>query len=725
MAMSDKAKNFNFKAWQLVFLSGAAGALTLAYLVFGFSGISQSIVTVGVILALLDHLLRPKAGEGGDTKIHEKLFLWLQQRLNRKIFLVTATAAAWIVVTSLGVYGIIALRRQALEVERTERTFSLEGFVLTAGGRPADFALVTIELNGLRESVPADMTGKFRLPAVDVSLVRGRVKLEATWKGLAVSQSIDNPKSRLSPVLLRLPPGDPPFRVSYLTLDGFAPHFLAQKRLANDWAKETFDGPVHVADTPTLQVLSKLVERFSSTFDLEIFRLKLGSVDREYIELAKNSQGENFFVGGWPRDLNRPASAADLLNLPKQGWSLEFQPRASWVEPQPLRRSRQDRRIEREEEQERLYFTAGQLFFWRPALLSDINSLPYDGPWVEFYAEIMRGPLPRDFGFMVAKSYCEFGCAYIGCDTSLSFVHRMLAVNVAIIQNTTAGPISFDKFIVHQSGDNYLRGRSDDDAALSASASSEKVLLPGHILLPRENLIVPLSMSFRFSEDNEFLPPHAAIEKRTALASEIGKMKEVVFPLAGADPLESTAVALGSADLQAPLKQPSAPLHVEDEYLYGPSLRLDSAVLEGVAYPIRGKNLADRELWAGYLGASCPFVYTVSADGMLDYSEGHILSHGEEREEIEEKQLRYFDGRVLIKELEDEVSFIDEMEIRVENVRGSVQLLEPDDDLLREADSRYLTLRRGEQRLVRFPEFRVSNGDLRYILKVKGYYVKQ
>src|SRR5207253_3211438 len=104
----------------------------------------------------------------------------------------------------------------------------------------------------------------------------------------------------------------------------------------------------------------------------------------------------------------------------------------------------------------------------------------------------------------------------------------------------------------------------------------------------------------------------------------------------------------------------------EQEYIYGPSWNLNAMEVDGVEYPITPFDPQKIFLRSGFLGASCPHAYTYSTLTGTWSWQGHILygKAGKEKEETTILELRSFDGRVLIRELEPESSFLDYLFVR-------------------------------------------------------------
>jgi hypothetical protein len=163
------------------------------------------------------------------------------------------------------------------------------------------------------------------------------------------------------------------------------------------------------------------------------------------------------------------------------------------------------------------------------------------------------------------------------------------------------------------------------------------------------------------------------------------------------------------------------------EYIFGPSYQLDSIEVDGVNEPLRQYNPTNVVIRSGSPMGSCPYIFTYSGTEHTWTSEGTILFgfNRREREATDNLRMRRFDGRILIREIDAEVSFIDSLHVIEECADGSKHFLYPENRSLRNDDKDYVILKRGEELSVVFglPQVGLCQGQ--YTLVARGFYLPE
>ncbi|MBU0483741.1 MAG: hypothetical protein KKB30_04420 [Proteobacteria bacterium] len=105
-------------------------------------------------------------------------------------------------------------------------------------------------------------------------------------------------------------------------------------------------------------------------------------------------------------------------------------------------------------------------------------------------------------------------------------------------------------------------------------------------------------------------------------------------------------------------------------------------------------------------GKACPFIYTQNKPDGEWLAQGTILTdqNGKKTERTQVKDLKDFSGKVLIREIDPETSFIDAMSVILFYSDGSQKELMPEPDALKVIDGNYLTTKQGDQVEVSFEE---------------------
>lgn len=123
--------------------------------------------------------------------------------------------------------------------------------------------------------------------------------------------------------------------------------------------------------------------------------------------------------------------------------------------------------------------------------------------------------------------------------------------------------------------------------------------------------------------------------------------------------------------------------------------------------------------------ALCPYVFTYDASRggwFLDTTIIYGLSR-KELEEIQARPLRHFDGRLIVREVESEISHLDQISIVVTDQDGQSHVLRPQIKSLRYSDSNYLVLRHGDEIYLTFDGFEQMKGSINFRIEAKGYYM--
>jgi hypothetical protein len=123
-------------------------------------------------------------------------------------------------------------------------------------------------------------------------------------------------------------------------------------------------------------------------------------------------------------------------------------------------------------------------------------------------------------------------------------------------------------------------------------------------------------------------------------------------------------------------------------------------------------------------GLACPYVFTVepkTGDLTFDTTILYRLS-SRDLETSQSRALHHFDGKVVIREIEPETSFIDQIFVTVTDAFGTAHILRAKAKTLQSADSDYLILRRGDEVAVEFDGFQSIERPTAVTITAKGYY---
>lgn len=133
------------------------------------------------------------------------------------------------------------------------------------------------------------------------------------------------------------------------------------------------------------------------------------------------------------------------------------------------------------------------------------------------------------------------------------------------------------------------------------------------------------------------------------------------------------------------------------------------------------KALTSNEITVQYVFGSCPYLFVSKDNQFISY--GSVLSFmdNENKESVERIKIDEFDGRIEIRELEDEVSFINYVRLIIKSKDNTEKIIMPENTLLKEGDDLYYIIKKNEKIVIDF-ENNFSETDEIYF-EIKGYYL--
>ena len=342
--------------------------------------------------------------------------------------------------------------------------------------------------------------------------------------------------------------------------------------------------------------------------------------------------------------------------------------------------------------------------------------------------------------------FCELNLLSLrGCPESsgwhLLVKPPQMQLRVAVIENITSRPIYLQNFQVRENLSQTLRSRAADQRALHDQEIQKRDWFSLASLKPGEKILVPLEISFGNEGDTSSQEePRPDQGELNQIISRLQRLEQAAIPFPLLQKVKRTydghvfleSVPTGRAELLVVpaqtllngLQLPVAPPQPEKEYIYGPSAKIDSLEMDDVTYAFREFDPKQVVLYAGLPMGSCPFVYTYEPETGGWRQEGQIL-YGKNSKYLEgaaEKPLTRFDGRVLLKEEEPEISFIDFLQVKLISPDGRERTLLPKNPKLRQRDGDYVILRQGEHLEVAF-EGSAARPEEKVFLLAQGYYL--
>jgi len=665
--------------WKIAFLSGIAACIVSAIVAFGTS-LFTTVLTVSTLFIGILNALLGASPAGKDEN-------WFVSRarnvLNVSTLLKAATIGVWTTAVAFFGYGFLQARHEA-------QLITVEGYVLTAGGQPAANAMVTL-LTSVKKEMVTGPDGKFTFTKVDLSREPSKqIKLEATWGQLSTAETVNFSEGPPGSLRITLPVGAPPFRVRYRFVEGLAIDLLLRGKLDPKW-DEALGARKAIIRNAVYSRLQDLTRKFSTKppgdDEYEYYSINTRSETREDSSVAKRLSGSPVFAGDAGRETWAPATKDDLLSITnkKKEWNAEVNPdQAATSTPRD------------------------SVFFWRFANRDDVARLAADQT-TAFYNYVTTNNMPGDFCLVTLE---QGACAGWGLNLSM----RSLRVRVAVIENISSGPILFENFAVKESSTESLRDRETENSAQAVQASINKNLYAIE-MVPGERIEIPVELSLAYGVSGEE-SKQPSPELRNKAAEQLSQTAEFRFE-SGGEPIK-----LNATEIVAMLNRPSVNQQLAKEFIFGPSVKIESVKVNGVNYPFREFDSNALAITGESAVGSCPSIYAFDAELDRWVKEGTILDGrvGKLKESMDAKKLKRFDGRLVIKEEDPEVSFIDFLVVRVIALDGREFFLLPDNPKLQFRDGNYLRLRRGDQLMVRFETPPVSLSAV-YNAVATGYYV--
>jgi len=213
------------RKWQWAFIAGLVGCVLASLLVFGPSLFMGVVTALAVLVAIINALVsQPPSAGGAQTN---SLLSKLKNILNVSVFLKIATVLLGLATFGILVRSYFDYQKRAYE----SQLVTIEGTVVTAAGDPADKAIVTLLLSqGSLQAVTTN--GRFTFTKIDLSKEPSKqIKIQARSGTREAERTLDLSAGPPQGLLLQLSAGEPPFRVTYFSLERQAIDFLLQGKV--------------------------------------------------------------------------------------------------------------------------------------------------------------------------------------------------------------------------------------------------------------------------------------------------------------------------------------------------------------------------------------------------------------------------------------------------------------------------------------------------------------
>lgn len=283
---------------------------------------------------------------------------------------------------------------------------------------------------------------------------------------------------------------------------------------------------------------------------------------------------------------------------------------------------------------------------------------------------------PSDF-IEMRNGYIAAGCG--GDNRYLRISIPVLKLKVAYIKNTSSAPIRLTDLLFSNNNYDGLRSMTEDSVG-SFKADTVKY----HITLPPgKSLIIPVQAYFQTE----------GMDK-----DENGE----IIKTEDSDPTRPKYVFGNSVQIES--------LRVND-FLFAANKDYKAT---GYGFYINGSSEE----------GSCPYVFTYDSVQQYFMKETNILyaQNKKVKEGWDTIKLKHFDGRLQIKEIDRETSFIDCIYILARGKNGTDKIYKPDNKALISRNYSYQKLTQGDSFMLNFPTFNKREGDSYFVIS-SGYYL--
>jgi len=601
----------------------------------------------------------------------------------------------------------------------------LSGFVYSSGGQPEEG--VSLEMRtrdgDLYQSV-TDAQGKFLFDRLSLRKAEGGellVRKDIRERRL----TLDSLEASENGLQLKLPPGTPPFRITYYNLGAHAIdkllHGELEKKLGGALAEDTYVLPNAVTDyykdllktygqdlgeasflsvvdneRPSGRPLHTVLESYD--YDRPDERLKYlpgkgntSSANLDMYALLNRDQTLELLneEGPWLERFNiRNLNSEAIWNHPQAAKSslvaMRWLDKRSWTGATQLLLEGRERWF-RELVAESDWFSTEPGMREREIQRFRSNFVERPKRHVAFWNAVLGDTLPDQ---LMHASLHYVSCGADDESYDLSIALPELFMQIAVLENISEAPIRLDTFVYKQLSERKLQGEPVVQADLEKAELRKGHLFPQEQLAPGEKLAIP--------------------QYFYAQASQWAFM----------DPEDARYVGIRDPRfIQDPKRKKKA-------YTFGPVFQVRSVLLGPELYAVR---IFDRDKLVIRDGAevgSCPYAYTRGHGGASWILQGHLM-YGRNRASragVDTLLLEPFDGQLLIREKDPETSYLQYAYLAVERADGHWEHVEPSQLALRSDHPGYFTMEQGDSIPLYFPGFRAQAGDVYHLIHA-GYYL--
>lgn len=513
---------------------------------------------------------------------------------------------------------------------------------------------------------------------------------------------------------------NPKFRVTYFNLRGDAIDFVLKGKINERWEKLLAGQPYIVPNT-VFRDISYLLENFSGNRQGTVLEISVDAKEsfEHYDSLGDfpPEQIDKLLSGSFWGGVYKPWRFFNLTNETAKSIISAIKTDRNWNINWDT--SLDTRFFERDNGN----IDVAALDFWKFFKREDLSEFfqhKTDDKVIEFYKYITQDYFPPDFMIL------NFGYEHEGCGDGfyLLLAMRSIGLRIALLENISSSPIKIGTFFTKENVETRLRERKEDQVSLEKQALNEKILFPQEMLLPEEKLLIPLEIYFSYApEEIDVL----ARQSHTKPPDELNPLNKIPFIsfMPSLEPFNKELFKMKTSIFLDRVFNSNKDRLGEKEFIWGSSVSIQQIEIDGITYPFREYSAKSLVIHSGTETGSCPHIYTFSVERKIWIDEGHILygRNTKYKEGTDEIKLNNFTGQVIIRELDHEISFIDEIYIKMKDSNSHEYKIFPQNDKLRFNDGNYIILHQGDNIKVDFKiPPALSKGE--FYLVSSGYYIQ-
>jgi hypothetical protein len=685
-------------------------AIFLSYMLF--SGVMGNVVAgVTAVLVILNSLLASRDGDVGTN--------WLRKLLNVSLALklITISLIAYVATITI-VFGADNLRKRYI------KDINLVLLSNTGDLTGGEMKLIS---NG-DTTTQFSESGKFRFEKVSVvdsitiiasSGVR-KASLKFLWK-----------EGRDEIIRFRHPSKPMPLTCSFRSITPEGIDVILNPSRSKE--RHTVLGEnTFIVENPVLNQLRQLKNKFADAIN------QAARVSRK----RRNVEGINTQLTVETRTIYDPGLLEKVM--PDQPWAVDFDYQVIGKTP---------------------HVDYSTIEFRRSMTLDDLRSEGRENARI-LYSMVSDGTLPPNFGrtrILTTPSLEQVDLSVDPCGgTTVSMDLReilevpAISLHVIVIKNSQSHPVNLGALHYKSNEAIALRTINDDfdTKSRSETMSGNKWIPADFNLDPDQSIIIPLAISFKQPPAEEVFntqaPAHEhPFEKKLSSLSADMRSKFLTNNVSldfwyDLTPDDRDKIGWGVFNFikkNPRLAQndfPGTDDFNDYVFVYGPSYDISFIEVDREKYPVRAYDPAVTLLVGGQNtlpsdeareeisfyeehAASCPYFFSLTSSGWEKEDVFLYAQNSEERFAFDTVRIKYFNGKILIREIDPERSFVDYLKIVEVTPEGDTINHFSSNDLLRSVDTQFQTFDQGDSLLLNFTER--STGGSVYWLVSKGYYL--